>query len=1200
MVELLGTKRADDRVWDHGPAPSSQVGRIDAPRMRLKVFSPTARSRPLRLRNTPFAWFRLGVRAVSILVVLLVLVVVGGILVALVGRTDFGFVRDQIAATLSNNLGPDYSVNIRRAVIDTDPVLGLVVRVDDIVVRDRQNAVVVAVPETRFVIDPYSLLRLHIDIRAVELNAPQISFVRAGDGRVRLGAAAPGEGPPAAAAAAPVAAQPAAAGSSTIAEANVAAAEPAQGTAAPSGATPTGEQVAPVFPDLVSALKILDRGIEPPINEATAAGFQRLSVVNGTISVWDASQVRQRRFSSTDLSVALDPQTSALTINFSTAGYSGRWSATVERDLDANSGGHAISAVFSQLTLADVIPAFGDDKGMFVADVPLYGRASMHISASGEVEDASARIDVGAGTLRFREDPTSKQRSVLLDEATVRLHWDIPHKAIILDPSTFFFGKTRGLVTGSIKPDGNPSDGRYTFDFESPGTVMAPSDSHAPPMVAQRISLQGTADLRARTLSVSNAVLVTTNGTVAAAGRLGFVPGKTPSLALAASFSPMPVSTLKTIWIPFIAPAARSWVMEHIKSGQLTQGSYEASVPPGVLWGKPVQLNDKQMHLDMELKDVSFTTIGKIPPVTNASGNVVLSGSTFGVDITSGQVDVPAGTVKVEAGAFAVPNVARRPADGIIEFQLSGPVPAIAQIADADPIDALSQRNMSPADLSGTADASLSVRFPLRDQIDDADVDWKVVAKVKDAASKAPIDGRMLSNADVTLTITPDDVAVYGRAKIDGVPADVSMSLPSTAGGVTPKPGERQVRMVLDDAARKKLGVGLDNVLSGTVTALVTDGESGKQHYELDLRRARVVLQGVGWSKGIGVPATLSFDLVKTSDGQSLENLVLKGDGFGLTGSAKLDSSFNLLSADISNLSLHAGDSISLKLTRSDAGYAISARGASFDVRGLLTQIRDHNEQAGGFPDIAVDAHIDRLIGFNQQVISGASTTLVSVGGETQKLSFSGQIGGSNMSIDYSVSGSGTHLAASAGNAGALLSFVDLYKHVDGGLFTLNGDGRPNGPMVGTMQIVNFNVNNEPAMARVGVGRTASGGAADGFDPTRVHFDRMVARFSKTQRALVIEDALLRGAAVGATFSGRYDLPSATISISGTYLPAYAFNNLFSRIPIVGVIAGGGLTEGLIGVTFKIEGPIAEPHVFFNPLSAVAPGIFRKIFEFQP
>ena len=39
--------------------------------------------------------------------------------------------------------------------------------------------------------------------------------------------------------------------------------------------------------------------------------------------------------------------------------------------------------------------------------------------------------------------------------------------------------------------------------------------------------------------------------------------------------------------------------------------------------------------------------------------------------------------------------------------------------------------------------------------------------------------------------------------------------------------------------------------------------------------------------------------------------------------------------------------------------------------------------------------------------------------------------------------------------------------------------------------------------------------------------------------------------------------------------------------------------EGLIGVTFKVEGPIDAPRVFVNPLSAVAPGILRKIFEYR-
>ncbi|MEJ0098137.1 MAG: hypothetical protein WDM84_09820 [Bauldia sp.] len=49
---------------------------------------------------------------------------------------------------------------------------------------------------------------------------------------------------------------------------------------------------------------------------------------------------------------------------------------------------------------------------------------------------------------------------------------------------------------------------------------------------------------------------------------------------------------------------------------------------------------------------------------------------------------------------------------------------------------------------------------------------------------------------------------------------------------------------------------------------------------------------------------------------------------------------------------------------------------------------------------------------------------------------------------------------------------------------------------------------------------------------------------------------------------------------------------------MLGLALGGGASEGLIGVTFKIQGPITQPEVFFNPLSAVTPGIFRKIFEF--
>jgi Protein of unknown function len=891
--------------------------------------------------------------------------------------------------------------------------------------------------------------------------------------------------------------------------------------------------------------------------------------------------------------VALDKTTSALAVTLATSGYGGRWTATINRDRDASSGSHVMSAVFSQLTIADIFPALGDDDKLLTADIPLYGRANIRFDKSGAVEDANARLDFGAGVIHFGED----RDSVLLDEATVKVHWDIASRQLILDPSTFYFGETRGVVTGRIFPEGDAADRRYGFEIESPGAILAPRDSGLPPMIAQRIAISGVADLKAKVLNVENALIQAQDAAVAAAGSMGF-GGVTPSVAMAATFSPMSVAALKQMWVPLIAPGARRWVMQHVNAGRLVSGKFEASIPSGVLWtGKRQRLPDDAMRLNMELADVAFTTFGKLPPISNASGNLVVSGSTVGVDLNQGRVKVPSGIVTIDNGAFAVPNTAKKPADGLIELQLSGSAAAIGEIADADPLHALSRIKLAPGDLSGKGTANVSVRLPLRDGLTDADVDWKVTARTEDVASKTPIEGRAVSAANVSITATPDDVAVYGRAKIDGVGADVSMSFPIGSGASDTTPGDRRVRLLLDDEARKRFGVGLDEVLSGTISALVSDTPDGKgQHYDLDLRRSRVVIPGIGWTKGIGVPATLTFDVKPANDGYSVQNLVLTGDGFGFAGSAVLDETNNLVSADITRLSLHPGDSIALKLTRGKSGYAITARGDSFDLRGMMDHIRDRNDQSGGFPDLALDARIDRLVGFNQEEVDGASLTLVSVGGETQKIAFAGKLGGDDISLNFSVQPNGTTLQADANDAGRLLRFTNVYARVSGGVVTLAGKAARTGPLLGTLDISGFDVLNEPTMAKVIAVDPSQGAAAN---PQRVHFDHMVARFRRTDRVIAIEDALLSGEQAGATFSGRYDLGAAQVDIAGTYLPAYAFNNMFSRIPILGLALGGGSREGLFGVTFKVVGPISQPQVFFNPLSAVAPGIFRKIFEFQ-
>jgi hypothetical protein len=78
---------------------------------------------------------------------------------------------------------------------------------------------------------------------------------------------------------------------------------------------------------------------------------------------------------------------------------------------------------------------------------------------------------------------------------------------------------------------------------------------------------------------------------------------------------------------------------------------------------------------------------------------------------------------------------------------------------------------------------------------------------------------------------------------------------------------------------------------------------------------------------------------------------------------------------------------------------------------------------------------------------------------------------------------------------------------------------------------------------------------------------------------------------------GNIDYAKNEVHMRGTFVPLYGLNNAFGQIPIVGLFLGGS-NEGLLGVTYEVVGPPGGPTLRVNPISAVAPGLLRKFFEF--
>ena len=116
---------------------------------------------------------------------------------------------------------------------------------------------------------------------------------------------------------------------------------------------------------------------------------------------------------------------------------------------------------------------------------------------------------------------------------------------------------------------------------------------------------------------------------------------------------------------------------------------------------------------------------------------------------------------------------------------------------------------------------------------------------------------------------------------------------------------------------------------------------------------------------------------------------------------------------------------------------------------------------------------------------------------------------------------------------------------------------------------------------------------------SRIAFSQLRAPFSVGNGQFQLNDAYVNGPALGATMRGRVDFKTKTVNLGGTYVPLYGLNSALGAIPILGGIFVGREGEGVVGITFAIQGQLDDPNVLVNPISVVAPGIFRQIFEFR-
>ncbi|WP_117191197.1 YhdP family protein [Rhizobium terrae] len=792
--------------------------------------------------------------------------------------------------------------------------------------------------------------------------------------------------------------------------------------------------------------------------------------------------------------------------------------------------------------------------------------------------------------------------------ADINIAYDFAKNSVELLKSEARFGPTILPFTGAVIDLNrlNPDDKRIGFGLDlliSGGTAVGATASEQPArfdLKANGRYLAADRELQFDEMGVSSPL-----GRMAGALKVRF-GDQSPEISFGAQLPHMQVTGVKQLWPFWMARKPREWVMDNMFGGTVTNGSIAVFIPAGRMKGPgiPMELNRNELQISFDMADVRINLPGDVPPLRDIDGRFDLKGEAMQVDVARAASFFPSGRfVAVEGGRFSIPSTYAKPLMADLALNLAGPADAVTELSNFRPINALKGTGFKPEDFSGHARIDLKARMGLINAHNPPKPTWNAHIDL-DKVNLAPqFSGHRIGALDGTLDIDTKAARLVAKGTIDDVPADLMVVEP--VDNASPVKRERIIRTVLNNDQREKLAPGLSDMIDGTVTAQLTRIDETRQAVSLDLGRATLSVPWVGWTKGGGIPAKAQFELSGEGEHTEIRNFELSGDGFGAKGALALNGG-SLNSADFSHMQLSPSDNYAVSVKRAKGNFDVSITGSVVDLRPVITKLRAGGK-GGGKPggddngNATVRARIDRMIGFNDQALSNVSLLFSSRGGDIATADFSG-VTESGQAVVSQMTGGDT-ISITSGDAGAFIRFMNLYGNMRGGLLNLRlkeqGDA-----WAGSVDLRSFSLVNEQKLESLvstadQEGRSLNTATRRNIDVTSAKFQRGFASLLYRNGALAIENGVVRGEQIGATFQGLVRDAKGNMDMTGTFMPAYGLNRLFGELPLIGEILGNGRDRGLVGITFKLEGQFDKPKLTVNPLSLIAPGIFRQIFEFQ-
>jgi hypothetical protein len=832
-----------------------------------------------------------------------------------------------------------------------------------------------------------------------------------------------------------------------------------------------------------------------------------------------------------------------------------------------------------------------------VADLKLSGSVTAALS-EGRLSRFDGRLESSPGSIA-----PPGQKPIPLERLSVAASWHEAARSFDLSELVVKSGLTEARLRGGLASHRN---GSWALSVAGAQASWAGATEREPAVEVSELVAEAT--LEETGIALSRLTIKGEALDISASGAT--VPGPDGiglhGLIEARSTS---VRRFLAFWPGAVNPELRGFLAQNVGSGTLDTMRLRTELDGADLKrafsGKPI--SDRALELAFTASDARLSVIEGLPPLRKLDVVGSATGTTTTLSARQGRVDMPDGRrLSFTNASYRQIEEDKPTSVAEINFRLDGGADALASLLRSPIFRDVGSFDMDPANVKGRADLRVSLSLPVHRIPPIADMPVKVTGALSDLSVDGIVGKEKLEGAQLNLSYQSGALSIRGEGRLGGSPATFDLRQPKAA------PGEAIVHLTLDDAARSRRSLPSAPQVIGPVAVKIVAplGPSAKGPTRLEADLSKAAVEGLlpGWSKPAGRPGKLSFAF-NEGTGTDLRDLVLESGPVQLRGTASFAAEGSLEKAELGTFKLSPGDDMRASIDRSGGIYRVALRGNVGDVRPVLRSLTGSGSGGGTAakgrepPDLDIDAALNIVTGHNDEALTGVVARIGTRGRDLRALQLRGQFRSAVVDAQLAREAGQPQLLVRSGDAGATLRFLDLYTRMVGGelvVKTTMGDVQS-----GTIAIGNFAVRNEPALRRIAANTSEvieerSGAAARRLEADQVDFVKLDAEFKRSASRVEYKDVVVWGAQVGFTLSGYVDYARDRTEILGTFVPAYGLNNAFSQVPIVGLILGGGnKNEGLFAIDFKVSGQASAPTLTVNPLTAVAPGILRKLFSWM-